>query len=69
MVAMAHMQRAGHVPIVLLGGGTAMIGDPSGRTDMRKMPTREQIDYNANQFKKQFEKLITFEDVKSSYGK
>ncbi|HHY04915.1 MAG: tyrosine--tRNA ligase [Thermoanaerobacteraceae bacterium] len=65
MVAMAHMQRAGHVPIVLLGGGTAMIGDPSGRTDMRKMLTREQIDYNANQFKKQFEKLITFEDGKA----
>ncbi|WP_213975665.1 tyrosine--tRNA ligase [Tepidanaerobacter acetatoxydans] len=65
MMAMAHMQRAGHVPIALLGGGTAMIGDPSGRTDMRKMLTREQIDYNARQFKKQFEKLLDFSDNKA----
>ncbi|HOC08151.1 MAG TPA: tyrosine--tRNA ligase, partial [Bacillota bacterium] len=43
MVTMAHMQRAGHRPIVLLGGGTTMVGDPSGKTDMRKMLSQEQI--------------------------
>lgn len=65
MIAMAHMQRAGHTPIALLGGGTAMIGDPSGRTDMRRMLTREQINHNAERFKKQFEKLIEFSDNKA----
>lgn len=65
MIAMAHMQRAGHTPIALLGGGTAMVGDPSGRTDMRKMLTREQINHNAERFKKQFEKLIEFSDDKA----
>ena len=65
MIAMAHMQRAGHTPIALLGGGTAMVGDPSGRSDMREMLTREQIDHNANRFKKQFEKLLDFSDNKA----
>lgn len=65
MMVMAHMQRAGHRPIVLLGGGTAMIGDPSGKTDMRKMLTKEQIDYNASCYKKQFEKVIDFSDGKA----
>jgi len=65
MIAMAHMQRAGHIPIALLGGGTAMVGDPSGRTDMRKMLTLEQIQYNAERFKKQFERLIDFSDNKA----
>jgi tyrosyl-tRNA synthetase len=65
MIAMAHMQRAGHTPIALLGGGTAMVGDPSGRTDMRKMLTEEQINHNAERFKKQFEKLIDFSDNKA----
>ncbi|MDD4570079.1 MAG: tyrosine--tRNA ligase, partial [Tepidanaerobacteraceae bacterium] len=65
MIAMAHMQRAGHTPIALLGGGTAMVGDPSGRTDMRKMLTREQINHNAERFKRQFEKLIEFSDDKA----
>jgi tyrosyl-tRNA synthetase len=60
MMAMAHMQRAGHRPIVLLGGGTALIGDPTGRTDMRKMLTKEEIDKNAEAFKKQMEKFIDF---------
>ena len=46
IMAMAHMQRAGHKPIALMGGGTAMIGDPSGKTDMRKMLTVETIDHN-----------------------
>jgi tyrosyl-tRNA synthetase len=65
MMVMAHMQRAGHRPIVLLGGGTAMIGDPSGKTDMRKMLTKEQIDHNAACFKKQFERVIDFSDGKA----
>ena len=50
LMAMAHMQRAGHRPVALIGGGTCMIGDPSGKTDMRKMMTVEQIDENANKF-------------------
>ena len=65
MMVMAHMQRAGHRPIVLLGGGTAMIGDPSGKTDMRKMLTREQIEHNAACYKKQFERVIDFTDGKA----
>lgn len=65
MIAMAHMQRAGHIPIALLGGGTAMVGDPSGRTDMRKMLTQEQIDHNADAFKKQFERLMDFSEGKA----
>jgi tyrosyl-tRNA synthetase len=60
MMVMAHMQRAGHKPIALIGGGTAMIGDPSGRSDMRKMMTRETIDHNADNFKKQLSKFIDF---------
>ena len=47
IMVMMHMQRAGHRPIALLGGGTTMVGDPSGRTDMRKMLTKEHIDHNA----------------------
>lgn len=65
IMAMAHMQRAGHRPIALLGGGTAMIGDPTGKTDMRKMLTKEDIDHNAECFKKQFEILIDFSDDKA----
>ncbi len=60
LMVMSHMQRAGHKPIVLIGGGTAMVGDPSGRTDMRKMMTREQIEHNAECFKKQISKFIDF---------
>lgn len=60
MMVMAHMQRAGHKPIALIGGGTAMVGDPSGRTDMRKMMTRETIKYNADKFKVQLSKFIDF---------
>ncbi len=65
MMVMAHMQKAGHRPIVLLGGGTAMIGDPSGKTDMRKMLTREQIDHNASCYKKQFERVLDFSEGKA----
>ena len=61
LMTMAHMQRAGHRPIALLGGGTAMIGDPSGKSDMRKMLTQEDIDHNASCFRKQMERLVSFE--------
>lgn len=65
MMFMAHMQRAGHRPIALLGGGTAMVGDPSGKTDMRKMLTKEDIQHNSNAIKKQMEKFIDFSDDKA----
>lgn len=65
MMMMAHMQRAGHRPIALVGGGTAMVGDPSGKTDMRKMLTKEEIAHNANSIKKQLERLIDFSDGKA----
>lgn len=65
MMFMAHMQQAGHRPIALVGGGTAMIGDPSGKTDMRKMLTKEQIDHNVAGIKKQLSKLIDFTDDKA----
>ncbi len=61
LIAMKHMQEAGHRPIILIGGGTAMVGDPTGKTDMRKMMTRETIDYHVNCFKKQMSKFISFE--------
>ncbi len=61
VMAMAHMQRAGHKPIALFGGGTAMIGDPSGRTDMRQMMTRETIARNVAAFKKQMSRFLDFE--------
>ena len=56
MVA-SHMQKCGHKPIILMGGGTAIIGDPSGKTDMRKMLTKEDIDHNVKCIKKQVEKF------------
>ena len=65
VMVMAHMQKHGHTPIALFGGGTGMIGDPSGKTDMRKMLTREDIDYNISCFKKQMSRLIDFEDDKA----
>lgn len=65
VMVMMHMQRAGHRPIALIGGGTAMVGDPSGRTDMRKMLTQEQIAANAVSFKKQFSRFIDFGEDKA----
>ena len=62
VMAMMHMQRAGHKPIALLGGGTTMIGDPSGKSDMRSLMTRETIDYNASRFKEQLSQFIDFND-------
>lgn len=65
MMFMSHMQKHGHRPIALLGGGTAMIGDPSGRTDMRTMMSKETIAYNVASIKKQMEKFIDFSDGKA----
>lgn len=65
IMVMMHMQNAGHRPIALLGGGTTMIGDPSGKSDMRKVLTREFIDYNAGRFKMQLEKFLDFSDGKA----
>ena len=61
LIAMHHMQQAGHKPIILIGGGTAMIGDPSGRTDMRSMMRKETIRHNVECFKQQMSKFISFE--------
>lgn len=65
MMMMAHMQRAGHRPIALLGGGTTMVGDPSGRDDMRGMMTRETIQHNADRFRVQMRRFIDFDDDKA----
>ena len=62
IMAMAHMQRAGHKPIALMGGGTAMIGDPSGKTDMRKMMTVETIDRNVACIKQQMTRFLDFSE-------
>ncbi len=61
MMVASHMQKAGHKPIILIGGGTATIGDPSGKTDMRRMMSREEINHNVECFKKQLSKFINFE--------
>ncbi|MBQ1862718.1 MAG: tyrosine--tRNA ligase [Clostridia bacterium] len=65
LTLMKRLQMAGNTPIALIGGGTTMIGDPSGRTDMRKMLTREDIAYNAECFRKQMEKFIEFGEGKA----
>ena len=65
LMVMMHMQQAGHRPIALLGGGTTMIGDPSGKTDMRKVMTKEFINYNASRFKIQLEKFLDFREGKA----
>ena len=65
MVVMRHMQKAGHRPIAIIGGGTAMVGDPTFKTDMRRMMTREEIQHNADCFKKQMSKFIDFSDDKA----
>ncbi len=62
VMAMMHMQKAGHIPIALLGGGTTMIGDPSGKSDMRTMMTRETIDHNAKRFQEQLSRFIDFDN-------
>ncbi|MGM9613904.1 MAG: tyrosine--tRNA ligase [Oscillospiraceae bacterium] len=65
LTLMKRLQQAGNKPIALIGGGTTMIGDPSGRTDMRKMLTKEDIDHNAECFKRQMERFIDFSDGKA----
>ena len=67
VMVMMHMQKAGHRPIALFGGGTGMIGDPSGRTDLRKMLTKEQVAYNVDSFQKQFARFINFSATKPSW--
>ncbi|MBR6444512.1 MAG: tyrosine--tRNA ligase [Firmicutes bacterium] len=62
VIIMMYMQKYGHTPVVLIGGGTGMVGDPSGRTDMRQMMTTETIDYNCAQFKKLFDRYLEFDD-------
>ena len=65
LTQMKRLQQAGNRPIALIGGGTTMIGDPSGRTDMRKMLTKEDIDHNAECFKRQMERFIEFGEGKA----
>ncbi len=65
LTLMKRLQMAGNKPIALIGGGTTMIGDPSGRTDMRKMLTKEDINHNAECFKRQMERFIDFSDGKA----
>ena len=65
LTLMKRLQQAGNTPVALIGGGTTMIGDPSGRTDMRKMLTKEDIDHNAECFRKQMEKFIDFGEGKA----
>ncbi|MBQ2698875.1 MAG: tyrosine--tRNA ligase [Firmicutes bacterium] len=65
IMVMMHMQKAGHRPIALFGGGTGMVGDPSGRTDMRKVLTKETVDANVASFIKQMSRFIDFSDDKA----
>ena len=65
IMVMMHMQKAGHRPIALLGGGTTLVGDPSGKADMRKMLTKEIINHNAKRFKEQLSRFIDFDDDKA----
>ncbi len=65
IMTLMHMQRAGHIPVCLMGGGTGMIGDPSDKSDMRKMMTVEEINHNIDRFKEQFARFIDFSDGKA----
>ena len=67
LIVMRHMQQAGHRPIILLGGGTTMVGDPTGKTDMRKMLSKEQIQHNVECFKKQMSKFIDVSEGKALF--
>src|SRR3712207_9553345 len=62
---MAHMQKAGHRPIALVGGGTVMVGDPTGKTDMRKMLSKDTIAENVASIKKQLSRFVDFSDDKA----
>ena len=65
VMVMSHIQKAGHLPIALFGGGTGMVGDPSGKSEMRKMLTREEIEHNIACFQKQMSRLIDFSEGKA----
>ncbi|MGE5789245.1 MAG: tyrosine--tRNA ligase, partial [Syntrophaceae bacterium] len=65
IMSLAHMQRNGHRPIALVGGGTAMIGDPSGKTEMRQVLSKERVDENAEAIKKQLSQYLDFGDGKA----
>lgn len=65
IMTLAHMQRAGHVPIAVIGGGTGMVGDPSGKTEMRQLLTEKQIHNNMERQKKQFSRYLDFENDKA----
>ncbi|MDO5713770.1 MAG: tyrosine--tRNA ligase [Tissierellia bacterium] len=67
IMVMRHMQEAGHIPIALIGGGTTMIGDPSGKSDMRKVMTKKMIDYNASCFKGQLSQFLDFSEGKAIF--
>lgn len=69
VIIMMYMQKYGHTPIVLIGGGTGMVGDPSGRTDMRMVMNEETVQHNCNQFKKLFDKYIDFDDSWEYHGR
>lgn len=69
LMVMSHMQRAGHRPIALLGTGTTMVGDPTGKSDMRKMLTPEEIEHNAECFRRQMSKFIDFSEDKAIIAK
>lgn len=66
IMALAHMQRLGHRPIALVGGGTGLIGDPSGKTEMREMLTPQQVNQNARGLKRQLSRFVTFEDNRAA---
>ena len=65
LMAMSHLQRCGHRPIALIGGGTTMVGDPTGKTDMRKMLTVEDIKHNGERFKGQMKRFLDFSEDKA----
>ncbi|MDO5033466.1 MAG: tyrosine--tRNA ligase [Eubacteriales bacterium] len=67
LMAMSHLQKAGHRPVVLLGGGTGMIGDPSGRSDMRQLLSPERVQHNVDNFRKQMSRFIDFSDGKAIF--
>jgi tyrosyl-tRNA synthetase len=64
-MSLAHMQRNGHRPIALVGGGTGLVGDPSGKTEMRKLLTEEDVEANVGGLKKQLSRFIDFSDDKA----
>ena len=65
IMVISHLQKAGHTPIILFGGGTGLIGDPSGKTEMRKMLSKEEIQHNIECFKTQMSRLVDFSDGKA----